>query len=149
MRDKVDSVLLAKPWLELIENDVYGISQRIREIEDGYFIVYNRAGNVFEVHSAHNKGFNTYCFRVPYNELDYRTLQLCRETNIAMHGDRIYKKMKEENALIDAQKQKDLKNKLESASYETAKDVALALDKDDLHEGYKKTHYVGGTPHEC
>lgn len=144
MKDKINSVLLAKPWLELIENDIYDISNRIREIEDGYFIVYNRAGNVFEVHSTLNKGLDTYCFRVPYKELDYRTLQLCRETNIAMHGDRIYKKMKEENASIEAENKRDFKRQLEGAGYETAQNVVLALDKDELHEGYQKTHYIGG-----
>jgi hypothetical protein len=98
----------------------------------------------YEVHSTDNKGFDTYCFKVPYSELDYRTLQLCRETNLAMHGDMIYKKMKEENAKIDAENARNFRNTLESASYETARDVSLAVERDETHSGYKRTHHIGG-----
>jgi hypothetical protein len=36
------------------------------------------------------------------------------------------------------------RNALESASYETAKDVSLAVERDELHNGYKRTHCMGG-----
>ncbi|MDD4565734.1 MAG: hypothetical protein PHE79_09720 [Eubacteriales bacterium] len=144
MNSNIDMVLLTRPWLRLIENDVYHISKRIKDIEPGYFICYNTLRGAFEVHSSDNKGFDTYCFKVPYSELDYRTLQLCRETNLAMHGDMIYKKMKEENARIDAENAKNFKNILEGASYETAKDVSLAVERDETYDGYKRTHYIGG-----
>jgi len=143
-RQIINRVLLTRPWLRLIKNDVYRIADRIKEIEPGYFICFNTLRGAFEVHSTYNKGFDTYCFNVPYEELDCRTLQLCRETNLAMHGDTIYKRMKEENARIDAESRKNFRNILESASYETAKDVSLAVERDELHNGYKRTHFIGG-----
>lgn len=74
------------PWIdstrEIIETNVYDIPQRLREIDPGYFIVYNHADREFEVHHKEQIG-NTFCLSIPYPELDCRTLYRVRETNIA------------------------------------------------------------------
>jgi hypothetical protein len=95
-----------------------------------------------------NKGWNTYCFTVPYSRLDYRTLELCEETNIAMRGDTIIKEMDQKNARIEDTQKKDFKRNMDDASLETADMVSLAAEQDELHGGYKRSHHIGGTIHE-
>jgi len=140
----IDSILLKRPYLELIQEDLYDISSRIKEIESGYFIVRNLRSDKFEVHSTMNGGWDTYCFTVPYDELDVRTLQYCRETNIATRGDSIEKELDRNNAKIDETRERDFKRTMNDAGLETAEMVAFGIDEDELHEGYSKVHYMGG-----
>lgn len=139
----IDSILLKRPYLELVQGDLYSISQRIKEIEAGYFIVFNKRSETYEVHSTYNEGWNTYCFSVPYDRLDCRTLQLCRETNIAMHGDDIMKQMDGHNEKLEKTNKRDFNRQMNDAGYETADMVSLGIEKDELHEGYARTHYMG------
>jgi len=67
---------------EVIETNVYDIPQRLKEIDPGYFVVYNHADHEFEVHRKEQIG-NTFCLSIPYSELDCRTLNRVRETSIA------------------------------------------------------------------
>ena len=62
-----------------IENDLYSISQRLKEIDKDYFILLNTKKNSFEVHNSKQKD-NTYCLTVPYSELDSRTVSLVKST---------------------------------------------------------------------
>lgn len=138
VRQAADSLHLRCPWLILVEHDLYGIAERITAIESGYFIIYDSRSGKYEVHSADNKR-STYCFTVPYDQLDARTLDYCRETLIA-NTDQLLKRMEANNRKIDEAKKRDFMNQMESASYETAQEVSLALDKDELHGSYKRTH---------
>ena len=62
-----------------IENDVFFIANRLKEIDDSYEIYYNTHLNCYEVHS--NKQIkNTYCFKVPFDFLDERTIHYARKT---------------------------------------------------------------------
>lgn len=140
----IDSVLLKRPYLRLVKGDMYDIARRIKEVEEGYFIVFNTRNEKYEVHSTFNKGWNTYCFTVPYDQLDIRTLHLCRETSLALHGDNILKNMEAENEKIDQAQEKDYQRTMSDGAAETAEMVAFGIDEDELHEGYKKTHVVGG-----
>lgn len=140
----INSVLLKKPNLRLIDSDLYHISQRIKEIGKGYFIVFNARTEHYEVHSTENLGWDTHCLTVPYDRLDYRTLQLCRETNVRIHGDRILKEMEANNAKLEAKNRNDFHNYLNDASLETADMTAFGINQDELHEGYMKTHLMGG-----
>ena len=65
-----------------ISRDVYNISNRIKNIDRNYFIMFNTSNEKFEVHSSIQQG-NTYCLTVPYDFLDERTLQYVRKTQIA------------------------------------------------------------------
>lgn len=138
VRNAADSLTLRCPWLRLVEHDLYGIAERITAIESGYFIVYDTRAGRYEVHSADNKG-NTYCFTVPYDALDCRTLDYCERTLVAK-TDQLLRDMEKNNAKIDENRHKDFKNKMESASYETAQEVSLAQERDELNSTYKRTH---------
>ena len=65
-----------------IDHDLFGISDRIKDIEDEYFILFDMDRGKYEVHSKANPK-DTYCFTVPYKELDARVLEYCRKTHIA------------------------------------------------------------------
>jgi hypothetical protein len=126
-----------------VKGDLYDIARRIKSIEKGYFIVFNKRAKKFEVHSTWNVG-NTYCFTVPYSRLDYRTIELCKETNLAIHGDQIEKRIESDNAKLERKMEKEYRAYLDDAGFETADRVAFAVDEDDLHKGYTKTHHMGG-----
>ena len=49
-----------------IENDALDIAARLKEIDDGYFIVYNGYFKRLEVHNK-KQGKNTFCLVVPSN----------------------------------------------------------------------------------
>lgn len=63
-----------------IENDVFDIANRIKNIDRKYVIYFNTTKNQFEVHNLSQKQ-DTYCLRVPYPVLDDRTLKLTRQTS--------------------------------------------------------------------
>lgn len=65
-----------------IDNDVYDISNRIKQIDRDYVIYFNTVKNQFEVHNLSQKS-NTFCLSVPYPFLDERTLKLTYETSSA------------------------------------------------------------------
>ena len=141
----IDSVLLRKSYLELVRGDLYSISTRIKEIDSGYFIVFNRKSCRHEVHSTANRGWDTYCFTVPYDRLDVRTLEYCRKTNIRIRGDIVHAEVERRNAQIAAEKKKDFQRNLHDGSLETADMAAFGINQDELYEGYSKTHYMGST----
>lgn len=62
---------------ERVENDLFGIADRLRSIDADYFILRTDSG--FEVHNAAQRG-STFALRVPYPELDERTVTLVRRT---------------------------------------------------------------------
>ena len=45
-----------------IESDVFDIVERIKDVDDGYFVLYDDKVNKFEIHSYKQK--NTFCFSV-------------------------------------------------------------------------------------
>lgn len=140
----IDSVLMHhKGRLVEVTHDLHGIAERIREIEPEYFIVRNRMKGTWEVHSTATYP-NTYCFTVPYDSLDKRTLDRCRETNISLRGDAVAKDFlarqeKQEKAI--QKRENDLLNNISIDAYDRVK---FGINEDTLHEGYTSTHVMKG-----
>lgn len=63
-----------------IENDVFEITQRIKKIDEGYFIVFDTLKQRFELHNSEQ--VNTYCLTVPYDNLDDRLIDLVMYSKI-------------------------------------------------------------------
>lgn len=63
----------------VIENDVFNIANRIRDIDIDYFIVYNASKDNYEIHNQSQIG-STYCVTIPYNTLDERTINFVYKT---------------------------------------------------------------------
>lgn len=71
-----------EPKCILIENDVYGIVDRLREIDSGYFVVFNPDTQRFELHHSEQVD-GSYCLTFPYEELDERAVTKTLETSSA------------------------------------------------------------------
>lgn len=79
----------------IVENDLFGIAARLRSIDDGYFVVYDKRKHAFEVHNSRQRG-NTFALSVPYPCLDVRTEQLVRRTRVE-NAKRLLEEMEREN----------------------------------------------------
>jgi hypothetical protein len=143
---KIRSIELSRPHLTWISHDLYDISGRIRDMEPGLFIMYNRIKERFEVHSTDNKGIDTYCFTVPHKELDARTLADCAERCVSRGGYERLLAIERHNRLLGERRKRRFERDITDASLEAARDVSLAVEKDDLHAGYARSHYMGGRP---
>ena len=82
-----------------IENDALDIAARLKEIDDGYFIVYNGYFKRLEVHNK-KQGKNTFCLVVPCNRLNARTVELVRRTR-AENADRLLAEIDFHNARVE------------------------------------------------
>ena len=60
--ERIQDTLSKRPYHQWIRDDLYKISQRIREIDDGYFILQHIPSGSYEVHHVGNIG-STYCFK--------------------------------------------------------------------------------------
>lgn len=125
-----------------VVSDPFDITNRIREIEDEYFILYNRYEKRFEVHSTAQPIRQTYCFTVPFDTLDNRTLEYCRETNIAMRGDKIEQEIEERNSKISESNNRANTNLMQDIASDMADRVSHGMLEDEIHEGYTNTHLI-------
>ena len=98
-----------QPYLRMIEEDLYDISRRLKEIDDGYFLVFNFLKDRYEVHHMYRK--NTFQFSVPYPELDCRTLKLAYETRVE-RMEELLRKMEQENAETERRSEEKQKKRI-------------------------------------
>lgn len=80
-----------------IINDVYNISNRIKEIDRDYYIVFNTSKNNFEIHNSRQKS-NSYCLTLPNSKLDAHTLLFVQKTKVK-NIDEVLKNIDIENKL--------------------------------------------------
>lgn len=78
----------------LIEEDVFEISKRLKEIDDGYFLVYDTKKSMYEVHNKYQS--NTYCLSISGN-LDSNVIDVVLRTNI-LNIDNILREVDKNNA---------------------------------------------------
>ena len=78
-----------------VVTNVFWIPERLREIDDGYFVLRNHQTKKFEIHHR-GQPHNTYCLTVPYRELDERTLHLVQKTCIC-NAEKLFAEMEEQN----------------------------------------------------
>ncbi len=81
-----------------VKRDMFGISQRLKRIDRGYYIVFNCANSVYEVHNRH-QGIDTYCLTSPYPTLDYRLLEYVANTQIK--DGKIFEELEKNNSEIE------------------------------------------------
>jgi hypothetical protein len=108
---------LNEQYYRVIESNVFDIPERLREIDPGYFLVYNRSRDKYEVHHIENRG-GTYCLTVPYDEIDSRLLDYVRETR-AERAAKLFEKMERDNQKLEESRKKDFKDYVG----EVAKDI--------------------------
>ena len=66
----------------LITNDVLDVTDKIKEIDGDYFVVFNLTRKRFEVHSRRQRG-STLALVLPYDRLDNRAVALTGKTRLA------------------------------------------------------------------
>ncbi len=115
-----------------ITNDVHDISNRLKEIDGSYFVVFNTTKNCFEVHSTKQK--QTFCVRVPYKCLDKRTIDLILKTR-RENFDKIVAEIDKQNAMLDTQNKKEIQNLVEFKEKEMF-DYAKKHDATNFNDAY-------------
>lgn len=101
-------------YLKIIKDDLFGIANRLKEIDDKYFVVYNTLLNRYEVHSSRNVG-DTLSVVCPYDELDARMLRLIKRTRVE-RASSLLKEMEANNKkLEDAAREKAIENATDRA----------------------------------
>ena len=63
----------------VINGDALDIVRRIKGIDKGYFVIYNRKLRRYEVHHKDNRQ-NTLAVVIPYRQLDNRAYELVKKT---------------------------------------------------------------------
>jgi len=89
-----------------IENDVFDIINRLKEIDEGYYIVYNTNSKKNEIHNKYTK--NSYCLTIPYSQLDERTIVLANNTHVRNYK-KILESIEENNDRLQTEKIEELK----------------------------------------
>ena len=92
-----------------IDSDCYFICQRIKEIDLSYEIYFNLVDNSYEVHSSAQVK-NSYCFKVPFPELDSRTIDFAHKTKVENLNNLIAEMDKHNELLYE----KEVKKQVES-----------------------------------
>lgn len=112
----------------LISDSVYEIPQRLKEYDKSFFVVFNKRNGKFEVHS-HDNLWNTYCFTVPFDELDQRTLDIVMKNDTKNIGPKdIERELNNHNERVEKRKDKDFKNWVEDVAKETYSHFKKDLD---------------------
>lgn len=83
-----------------ITSDVLNISNRIKEIDENYYVLYDTIKGDFEIHNSSQIG-SSYCLTIPYNELDERTLNYVRQTQ-SVNIDEILEKIEQDNNILES-----------------------------------------------
>lgn len=84
--------------LILIDNDLFDVASRLRAVDDGYRVYYNKEKCRFEVHNVRQHG-DTFCFAVPYDRLDARTVAYAVKTRIC-NADKIFAEVEKDNDVV-------------------------------------------------
>ena len=85
--------VILKNYLE-IKDDVYYICDRLKEIDDSYIVLFNLDNLRYEIHSKGQK--SSYCFTVPFDSLDERTLSYALRTR-SERRDKIIEEIEKNN----------------------------------------------------
>ena len=93
-----------------IESDVFEITKRIKEIDDGYFVMFDTKNNRYELHNLYQD--NTYCLTYPYADLDSRLIEMILYSNI-LNIDNIINDIDNNNKEIERNTENQIKSQTE------------------------------------
>ena len=101
----------------IVHSDTYYIAQRLKEIDNSYYIVFNFDKGKFEIHSSNQTG-DSYCLTVPYPILDERVLELVRKTS-SKNLDNVIDQMEQENQEMENKRIKETVEILKEVIHES------------------------------
>ena len=111
-----------KHWLKRIYSDPFDICDRLKSIDEGYYVVYNVKRDKYEVHNFFYA--DTFCFVVPYKSLDSRTIDYCLKTR-RQNAKKIFDEIDEQNAKLEAEEKKKLMESSEERIKRIVKEYGL------------------------
>lgn len=88
-----------------VHHDVFDISNRIKRIDESYFILLNRISGLFEVHSSLQAG-GSFCLELPFPSLDARTLTFVRKYRCS-RAKEIFAEMEHDNEILRRREEKN------------------------------------------
>lgn len=94
--DHIYDRLQGKPHLIPVFTNVYRIPERLKELDENFFVVFNTKKQMFEIHSLANKG-DTYGITIPLQELDARVFPIVRRANLRVRGKEIFREIDRHN----------------------------------------------------
>ncbi len=94
----------------IIRDDMFGIADRLKSIDDGYFVFLNYRTGKFEVHNG--KDTRSLCLVLPYDTLDERTVRHVLYTR-AERAREIVARMERENARLEKEREQNILKKAE------------------------------------
>lgn len=89
---------------QIVTGDLFSIADRLKAIDDGYFVVLDKHTGTYEIHNRFQRG-NTFALKVPYPSLDARTVELVRKTRVE-NAARILAEAERENAKLARRRDK-------------------------------------------
>ncbi len=94
-----------------IKSDPLFVTNRLKEIDQDYFLVFNTIKHKYEVHN-HNQIGCTYCLTYPNPALDERLIELVKKTR-RENIDELMKEIDKANKKIEQEFIKSQKEKME------------------------------------
>ena len=94
-----------------ITHDVFDIADRLKEIDGGYYPVYNLNKKRYEVH--HENGKDSLQVVLPYDTLDARAIEKVRSTR-SEWVEKLLREMDRQNEILRAQKEREKQERLRS-----------------------------------
>jgi hypothetical protein len=114
--------LLNKNWLdeyrEIIHTSTQRIPERLREIDIGYFVVFNHKNSSFEIHHKDCLPNDSFQLWIPFKELDQRTIDRVLETRIE-NSKALFDLMEKQNAKLE----EDAQKKSDEVTHEISKEI--------------------------
>ena len=89
-----------------IENDIFFLAERLRDIDEGYFVALNTKTKNFEVHNK-NQPISTFCLLVPKNKLNPSLLEYVRKTR-SSRQKKLIEQIERENAKIQKRNEQNI-----------------------------------------
>jgi hypothetical protein len=99
---------LMMPYLIYVDGDIYGITERVKEIDPSYFVMFNPRTQQYELHSWEQED-GTLCLNLPFDELDSRTLERAQKHRVE-NIEKIMSEMEANNARIEREKEEKARN---------------------------------------
>lgn len=128
------------PYLIHVETNVYDIPERLREIDKGYFVMFNPKSQQYEVHHR-EQITGTLCLNLPYSELDTRAIEFVQKTRIE-NIKKVIAEMERNNELLEIDATKRRHEYIEQSAKDLHTYCSRHEDKEKLDPGAYKTRFV-------
>lgn len=96
-----------------IKTDALFVGDRLKEIDNSYYLVFNTIKNKYEVHSSAQAGCS-YCLTCPHDALDERLVQITLKTR-RENVRELMEEIEKENEKLEKKLQKETMEKVGNA----------------------------------